>query len=230
MKTRVAIDGFRNSGSGVARGLRRSPAPVGGVAKRLLDVTIAATALLFLTPVMMMLAFAIWRHDRSAPWFSHTRIGCRGERFQVFKFRSMVANSADALAEVLRTDAEAAREWAATQKLRRDPRITPIGHILRVSSLDELPQLFNVLMGQMSIVGPRPIVADEVERYGADFDVYKSCRPGLTGLWQVSGRSDCAYTDRVQYDVDYVQNWSLFLDVLIIAKTVPAVLGRKGSY
>ena len=141
----------------------------------------------------------------------------------------MVTNSGDVLATLLQNDAEAAREWADTQKLRKDPRVTSIGRVLRMTSLDELPQLFNVLLGQMSLVGPRPIVASEVERYGSDFAAYRSCRPGLTGLWQISGRSDCSYAERVGFDVSYANGWSLWRDTVIVARTVPAVLQRKGS-
>jgi undecaprenyl-phosphate galactose phosphotransferase len=142
----------------------------------------------------------------------------------------MVTNSAEALQHVLATDREAAAEWAATQKLRHDPRVTRVGRLLRKTSLDELPQLFNVLRLDMSLVGPRPIVTKEVDRYGDDIAFYYETRPGITGLWQVSGRNTTSYSHRVQLDTWYVKNWTIWHDVAILAKTIPAVLQRRGAY
>lgn len=209
---------------------RRKSSPVGGYSKRGFDISIAATALLFLLPLIILVAFLVWIQDRRNPFFGHARIGSHGRTFKCLKFRSMVTNSADVLAKLLSEDEDAAREWAETQKLRRDPRVTPVGRLLRLSSLDELPQLFNVLSGEMSLVGPRPIVAAEIERYGVDFDHYCACRPGVTGLWQISGRSDTSYAERVRYDVAYASRWSFWRDAAIVARTVPVVLQRKGSY
>lgn len=204
--------------------------PIGGVSKRGLDISIAMTALLILAPLMLVVAFLVWWHDRGHPFFGHTRVGCGGRPFKCLKFRSMVKNAGTVLDEVLERDPEAAREWAETQKLRDDPRVTPIGRLLRITSLDELPQLFNVLSGHMSIVGPRPIVISEIDRYGQHYHHYSACRPGVTGLWQVSGRSDVDYDKRVNFDVTYASSWTLWRDAHIIVKTVPIVLNRKGSY
>jgi lipopolysaccharide/colanic/teichoic acid biosynthesis glycosyltransferase len=133
------------------------------------------------------------------------------------------------LADLLAKDPEAAAEWAATQKLRNDPRITPIGRFLRNTSLDELPQLLNVLHGEMSLVGPRPVVQSELSFYGENADYYMQARPGMTGLWQVSGRSDTTYEQRVRLDVWYVRNWTLWHDLAILLKTIPVVLFRRGA-
>ena len=149
--------------------------------------------------------------------------------FQCLKFRSMVIDADRVLQHLLETNQQAASEWAATQKLRDDPRITWVGNLLRKSSLDELPQLLNVLRLEMSLVGPRPIVASEIEKYGENIAFYYDTRPGLTGLWQVSGRSETSYERRVQLDTWYVRNWSIRHDLVILAKTVPAVLKRRGA-
>lgn len=203
--------------------------PVGGTTKRGIDIAIAITALFVLLPAFLGAAFLVWRHDRGRIFFGHARVGGGGALFRCLKFRSMVLNAQEVLTDLLNKDPVAAREWAHTQKLRQDPRVTPVGQILRITSLDELPQLLNVLSGQMSIVGPRPIVSDEIARYGAAFVSYRACRPGITGLWQVSGRSDCGYAERVALDEQYAKNWSLWLDLKIIAKTILVVLARKGS-
>jgi len=203
---------------------------VGGPTKRAADVIIASTALFVFSPVMLLIALLIRIGDRGPAIFSQQRIGYGGRTFRCLKFRSMVLNSQEVLQELLANDPDAAREWAETQKLRNDPRITRIGRILRQTSLDELPQLFNVLVGEMSVVGPRPIVQAEAARYGKQFDVYKAAKPGMTGNWQVNGRSDTSYEKRVEYDVAYVQDWSLGRDLAICFKTVDVVLRSKGSY
>lgn len=202
----------------------------GGIVKRALDILIATTGIAVLWPLMLMVALAIRYTDPGPAVFGHERIGFNGRRFKCLKFRSMITNSDAALRELLERDAAAAAEWAQSQKLKNDPRVTKLGRILRETSLDELPQLWNVLRGDMSIVGPRPIVSAEVGRYGNHFPAYAATRPGITGLWQVTGRSDCSYEERVQMDVAYVQNWSILRDVWIIAKTVVVVFARKGSY
>jgi lipopolysaccharide/colanic/teichoic acid biosynthesis glycosyltransferase len=157
-------------------------------------------------------------------------VGYRGRSFRCFKFRSMVMNAEAALARHLQENPAVRQEWEATQKLRDDPRITPLGRFLRATSLDELPQLFNVLAGDMSLVGPRPIVQNEIVRYGAYFEDYASARPGLTGLWQVSGRSDVDYDRRVELDRSSVTAWSLSGDLMILLRTVKVVFSRVGSY
>lgn len=202
----------------------------GGILKRTLDIVVATAGIAVLWPLMLMVAVAIRCTDPGPAIFGHERIGFNGRRFKCLKFRSMIINSEAALRELLDRDPAAAAEWAQSQKLRNDPRITRLGRMLRETSLDELPQLWNVLRGEMSIVGPRPIVSAEVRRYGHHFEAYAATKPGITGLWQVTGRSDCTYDERVSLDVAYVNNWSILRDVWIIAKTVIVVFGRKGSY
>jgi len=202
----------------------------GGILKRAVDIALAAIGIAVLWPLMLMVALAIRYTDPGPAIFGHERIGLNGRRFKCLKFRSMIINSEAALRELLERDQAAAAEWAASQKLKNDPRITRLGRLLRETSLDELPQLWNVLRGDMSIVGPRPIVSAEVRRYGNHFTDYAATKPGITGLWQVTGRSDCTYEERVSLDVDYVQNWSILRDFWIIARTVIVVFGRKGSY
>jgi exopolysaccharide production protein ExoY len=202
----------------------------GGSLKRVLDIILALAGLAVLWPLMLMVALAIRFTDPGPAIFGHERIGFNGRRFKCLKFRSMITNSEAALRDLLARDPAAAAEWAETQKLKNDPRVTRLGKILRETSLDELPQLWNVLRGEMSIVGPRPIVSAEVRRYGNDFKAYAATKPGITGLWQVMGRSDCSYDERVSLDVDYVRNWSIVRDIWIIARTVVVVFGRKGSY
>lgn len=197
--------------------------------KRALDILIAATALVFLAPLMILVALLIRMGDRGPAIFAHTRIGRGGAAFKCYKFRSMVTDADARLKALLAEDPEAAAEWARDQKLRCDPRITPIGAFLRKTSLDELPQLFNVLKGEMSIVGPRPIVLSEVARYGDSFADYAGVNPGITGLWQVSGRSDTTYAERVALDRRYARTWTVLGDVMIILKTIPAVLLKKGA-
>lgn len=197
-------------------------------AKLLLDFTAAACLLALSAPLMLAIAWQV-RRDGGPALFRHQRIGANGRIFPCMKFRTMRTDADAALAEILARDPSAAAEWSATQKLRDDPRITPIGQVLRRTSLDELPQLFNVLRGEMSLVGPRPIVASEVRFYGKHIADYYEARPGITGLWQVSGRSDTSYPRRVQLDVWYVRNWMLWHDIAILLKTVPVVLFRRGA-
>lgn len=202
---------------------------VDGAAVRALDIAIASLALAFLAPLLILVAVVTWMMDPGPIFFAHRRLGRDGKAFPCFKFRTMVIDADRRLQHLLATDPVARAEWARDFKLRRDPRITAIGGFLRRSSIDELPQLWNVLRGEMSIVGPRPIVQDEVERYGRYFIHYMAVKPGLTGLWQVSGRNDVSYRRRVALDVSYARNKSLGLDLRILMMTVPAVLLAKGS-
>jgi lipopolysaccharide/colanic/teichoic acid biosynthesis glycosyltransferase len=204
--------------------------PVGGKLKRSLDIVIALAVLVAIWPLFALIVVVMKVTDPGPVYYAHDRIGFKGRRFRCLKFRSMVVDSDKALEEHLSEDVEAAMEWQASQKLRQDPRVTALGRFLRVTSLDELPQLLNVVRGDMSIVGPRPIVAAESHRYGKALYVYAAARPGLTGLWQVSGRNDTGYHERVRLDVDYVQNWSFHRDMVVIFKTVHTVLLRRGSY
>ena len=203
--------------------------PVARVTKIVLDLVLVVSALVALAPLLVLIAAAV-KLDGGPVFYAHTRIGARGRTFRCLKFRSMVTDSSTVLQEVLSTSREAAAEWAATQKLRNDPRITRVGRLLRKTSLDELPQLFNVLRLEMSLVGPRPIVTSEVSRYGEDIAFYYETRPGVTGLWQVSGRNTTSYRQRVQLDTWYVKNWTIWHDIAILAKTIPAVLQRRGAY
>ncbi|ONF49513.1 hypothetical protein RSM1_08715 [Methylobacterium radiotolerans] len=208
----------------VARGLR-----LGWAAKRGLDIAVAATALFLLLPLLILIAALVYAGDRKAPIFRHMRVGRDGRRFGCLKFRSMVTDGDAVLAAHLAAHPQARAEWAATHKLRDDPRVTAIGYVLRKTSLDELPQLWNVLRGEMSLVGPRPIVPAEVARYGRAFPTCFAVPPGVTGLWQVSGRSDTTYAERVALDLDYATRWTLHRDLAIILRTVPAVLAQRGS-
>ncbi|RXT51172.1 hypothetical protein B6S44_21420 [Bosea sp. Tri-44] len=197
--------------------------------KRAFDFTAGVALLFLLAPLMLLVAGLIRAGDGGPAFFRQARIGRSGKSFRCWKFRTMASNADEALQRLLASDPAAAQEWAESQKLTRDPRITPIGAFLRRSSLDELPQLFNIVAGDMSFVGPRPIVAAERERYGEAFTHCFSVPPGLTGLWQISGRSDCSYATRISLDSQYASEWHLLLDAKILAKTVPAVLMQKGS-
>lgn len=198
--------------------------------KRAFDTVISLIAFIFLIPAFATISLLIWAQDGGSPFFVQERIGLNGRKFRCFKFRTMVANAAERLEQILASDPAARREWELDHKLRDDPRITWIGKFLRKTSLDELPQLINIIAGDMSIVGPRPIVAAEVERYGTFFRYYAEVRPGLTGLWQVSGRNDTTYSERVALDVRYVRNWSVLEDLRIIIVTVPSILFSRGAY
>ena len=204
--------------------------PLGGLGKRVFDAAVAVCAILLLLPLLGVVALVIRLTDKGPIFFSHKRMGFGGTSFRCWKFRTMSVDGSRILAEHLARDASAALEWAQTQKLRDDPRVTPIGRFLRASSLDELPQLWNVVCGEMSLVGPRPIVESEAGHYGRAIRFYMSVRPGLTGLWQVSGRSGTTYRRRVALDKAYVVRWSFGKDVLILFKTIPAVLLAKGSW
>lgn len=199
-------------------------------AKRVLDISVAIIALIMLSPLFIVISLLVKLSDGGPVFYSHKRIGLTGSTFGCLKFRSMSVNAAARLNEVLKTDPAARDEWEKSRKLKVDPRITFIGNILRRSSIDELPQLINVLRGEMSLVGPRPITAEELPRYGEHISAYLSSRPGLTGHWQISGRSDVSYEHRVSLDLYYITNWSLWLDVTILVKTIPALLSQKGSY
>ena len=198
--------------------------------KRSFDLSAALTALVILLPLFVLFALAIWAVDGSSPFYRHRRLG-RGQRsFGCLKFRTMRIDSQEALARHLSENPAALAEWNQTRKLKDDPRITPIGHVLRKSSLDELPQLINIIRGEMSFVGPRPIVEEEIEKYGDAASAYFAVRPGLTGAWQISGRSDTTYAERVRLDRQYVESQNFAGDILIILRTIPAVFMVKGSY
>lgn len=203
---------------------------LGRYLKRAMDIALSLSALLALSPVFLFVAIIIKMSDGGPVFYAHERSGLGGTRFRCLKFRSMKTDASAQLAQLLATDSAARSEWEATRKLKNDPRVTVLGDILRKSSLDELPQLINVLRGEMSLVGPRPITAEEHSRYGDHLATYFSVRPGLTGHWQTNGRNDVSYQNRVQLDVQYVRNWSLMLDALIIARTIPILFSQRGSY
>jgi undecaprenyl-phosphate galactose phosphotransferase len=199
--------------------------------KRAFDVAAASTLLVLVSPLIGLIAWRIKRVDKGAVIFAHTRIGRHGRLFRCYKFRTMVTNSAEVLAELLAGDPAARAEWEKDRKLRDDPRITGIGRFLRKTSLDELPQLLNIVRGEMSLVGPRPVVPDELELYGEAKLYYLQVRPGLTGLWQISGRNDLDYERRVSLDTWYVRNWTLWYDLLILFRTLLVVPTKaNGAY
>jgi len=211
------VDAFRFAASA-------SPRPVGLTAKRAIDIVLAVSAIVLLAPLLIICFVATIITSPGPALFRHRRVGFRGKYFDCLKFRTMATDASARLRDLLESDPTAAAEWATTRKLRHDPRVTPIGAILRKSSLDELPQLFNVLKGDMSIVGPRPVTDEELVRYSDAIEAYLSCRPGITGLWQVSGRSTTTYEQRVEYDAFYARNWSMALDAKILIVTIPVVL------
>ncbi|MFT4184964.1 MAG: sugar transferase [Rhizobium sp.] len=230
-----ALDNLRTRRRrGISADLTASRAAASHVAsdsiKRCVDVILAGGALIILSPMIMMV-MAILLLTQGRPIFvAHRRIGKHGVLFPCLKFRTMVTNGEDVLARHLKANPELRAEWNATRKLKDDPRITPFGRLLRKNSVDEIPQLLNVLRGEMSLVGPRPIVSSEAELYGVYFTDYMKVRPGLTGLWQVSGRSDTSYGTRVELDTRYVAERSFWGDVMIMVRTIPAVLSSRGSY
>uniref|UniRef100_UPI00310197DD sugar transferase n=1 Tax=Neorhizobium sp. EC2-8 TaxID=3129230 RepID=UPI00310197DD len=198
--------------------------------KRALDTAMSLVGLAVLMPMIVMLIALLYFVQGRPIFVGHRRIGRNGVKFPCLKFRTMIPNAEEALLRHLAANPSERAEWAATRKLKNDPRITPLGALLRKSSVDEIPQLINVVLGHMSIVGPRPIVSSEAEFYGRYFLDYIRVRPGLTGLWQISGRNDISYNARVELDMRYVREQSTWGDIVIMAKTVPAVLRAHGSY
>ncbi|THB84683.1 undecaprenyl-phosphate galactose phosphotransferase WbaP [Pantoea allii] len=197
--------------------------------KRAFDIVVASMLLLFLGPIFALLCYMVKRDGGNAI-YGHERVGQNGKKFKCLKFRSMVTNSKEVLEKLLATSEEARMEWDKDFKLKNDPRVTRIGSFLRKTSLDELPQLWNVIRGEMSLVGPRPVIEAELERYAGDVDYYLMAKPGMTGLWQVSGRNDIDYDTRVYFDSWYVKNWALWTDIAILFKTAGVVVRRDGAY
>ncbi len=200
------------------------------VVKRSLDVLLVVTTMPVVLLVLGAVATMVALSSPGPIFYSHRRIRRNGAFFSMWKFRTMCVNSAEVLEEYLAAHPEAKAEWNKTHKLRHDPRITRVGSFLRRYSLDELPQVWNVLTGKMSLVGPRPIVAAEVEKYGDCFNCYCKVKPGLTGLWQVSGRSALSYEERVALDCEYVRRWSLTKDTVILLKTFSSVVNQDGAF
>ena len=229
--------GFRIAEEGHYRDIRRSelrtesetPPKKKIAGKRVFDIVVASALVVVTLPLLVGMMLFIRLQDGHRAIFSQVRIGEDGKRFNCYKLRSMVPDAQERLDKLLVNCPKARAQWDAVQKLDPDPRITKIGHFLRKSSIDELPQLFNVIRGDMSLVGPRPIVQSEVERYGSHYSDYCSVKPGITGLWQVQGRSNTSYEERVELDVLYARNQSLLGDIGIFFQTVPAVMLRRGA-
>ena len=199
--------------------------------KRIFDVIVSISLLPILLPLIIFIGILIKLESPGPVFFTHRRVGKRGVLIPILKFRSMYRDSKERLDQILRTDVEAKAEWETNFKLKNDPRITKVGSFLRTTSLDELPQIFNVLAGQMSLVGPRPVIQEEIDKYYRDdADYYHMVLPGITGLWQVNGRSETSYKYRVGIDIWYVLNWSLWLDIVILFKTIKVVLKKEGAY
>jgi exopolysaccharide production protein ExoY len=211
------------------RDVTKPPTAVGGLSKRTLDILIASSAIAAILPLMVVVWLIIRCSSGAPAIFVQQRVGLGGRLFPCFKFRTMCLNSRAVLEHYLATQSEAALEWQVTQKLKDDPRVTRVGRILRKTSLDELPQLLNVLCGHMSCVGPRPVLAEELPRYGSCASSYLQTRPGLTGMWQVSGRSKLSYDDRVTLDTQYVKQWSMLLDIKILLKTITVLAKFDGA-
>ncbi|OHD55358.1 MAG: hypothetical protein A2Y33_04055 [Spirochaetes bacterium GWF1_51_8] len=199
--------------------------------KRIFDLVLSLAGFVVILPFFLLVAFLVKITSKGGIFYGHPRVGKDGKEFKAWKFRTMYYDSEERLKHILATDPKAKKEWKASFKMKNDPRITPLGKLLRKTSMDELPQIINILVGQMSLVGPRPVVREELESHYGDFaEYYYSVKPGLTGLWQVSGRSDTDYHYRVQTDAWYVQNWNLWLDIIILFRTPLAVLRGKGAY
>jgi Undecaprenyl-phosphate galactose phosphotransferase WbaP len=210
--------------------IQQASMPDRQVPKRLLDLALSSLALLFLAPILLAIMIAIKIESPGPALFGHLRIGRNGRFFRAWKFRTMAHNADKVLERYLAANPEARAEWERDHKLKNDPRVTAVGRFLRKTSLDELPQLWNVLSNEMSMVGPRPIVEAEIPKYGNSYSVYTRVKGGVTGLWQVSGRSDVSYDERVKLDTFYVRNWSVWLDLCILYRTIGTVLFRNGAY
>ncbi len=198
--------------------------------KRYIDCILSCLALIISAPIFLILTVLIRLGSSGNALYKQKRIGQGGKIIYIYKFRTMVKNADEILQEHLKNNEAFKKEWEEDRKLRNDPRITKVGHFLRKTSLDELPQLFNVIKGEMSLVGPRPIVEAEIERYGDVYLEYTEVKPGITGLWQISGRNNTTYAQRVSYDQYYVAHWSVWLDIWIILKTIPTALMGDGAY
>ena len=206
------------------------PSGVAKVGKRCVDVVISFIALVCMAPLFLAIVIAIKLDSRGPAFYVHARVGSHGKPLPVMKFRTMVVDAEETLRDLLARRPEQKRLWDTAFKLRDDPRITRVGRLLRRFSMDELPQLVNVLRGEMSLVGPRPVVEEELQRFGSSAAIILCAVPGITGLWAVSGRSDISYDERVELECRYVTDWSLRLDLSILVRTIPVVLRGRGSY
>jgi Undecaprenyl-phosphate galactose phosphotransferase WbaP len=195
-----------------------------------MDLIIVTITGVLLMPLFAVLAILIKFTSHGPIFYGHQRVGLNNTRFKAWKFRTMVAGAEKAIDDYLDRHPELREEWERDHKLKDDPRVTPIGRFMRKWSIDELPQIWNVLRGEMSAVGPRPIVENEIETYGEHFDTFCSVLPGMTGLWQVCGRNDTTFDERIQLGIYYIHHWSPWLDLYLLAKTVKTVLFTKGAY
>ncbi len=198
--------------------------------KRFMDIVLSTVAIIFASPLFLLFTIWIRKSSKGPAFYTQKRIGQGGKHIRIYKFRTMVENADVVLKDYLFEHEELRKEWEQDQKLRHDPRITKVGKFLRKTSLDELPQLFNVFLGNMTLVGPRPIVDNEIERYGDVYLDYKEVKPGITGLWQISGRNNTTYEERISYDRYYVTNWSVWMDLWILMRTIPVVIRGDGAY
>ena len=200
------------------------------IIKGYLDFIFAFFLILFFSPVLLLIVLILKLFTSGNIFFVHERIGKFGHKFNLYKFRTMKHNRVQILEQYLKLYPDKKIEWDKNHKFKNDPRITKIGYYLREFSLDEIPQLFNILKGEMSFIGPRPIVDKEIKKYGESYLSYKTVKPGLSGLWQVSGRNNVSYSKRVELDRYYIKKISFLLDIKILFKTIPAILSRKGAY
>ena len=198
--------------------------------KQIFDKVFAVFFIILTLPLFFLIAALVKLTSRGPVFYKQERLGYRGKPFRILKFRTMVVDAERVLEDYLRQNPQLREEYEKYFKLKKDPRITPLGRILRKTSLDELPQLFNILLGNMSVVGPRPIIQEEVVKYGENAGKLFSVKPGLTGLWQVSGRADLTYDERVKLDMEYIERQNFFLDLFIILKTVPVIFKGHGAY
>lgn len=198
--------------------------------KFIFDIVVTAVGTVLISPIFLALCICVAIENKGRVIFAHQRVGRNGKLFPCYKFQTMIPNAQQALEDYLNDNPEARAEWETNFKLTHDPRVTKLGAVLRKTSLDELPQIFNVLKGEMSLVGPRPVVLAELAKYGDNKQEYLMVRPGITGMWQVSGRSDTTYAERVAMDTWYVRNWSLWIDLEYLYRTFAAVISKKGAY
>ena len=226
----LEVESFFNEKLMILRVTNNLARPFNRFLKAGFDYALTFFGTIAISPILLVIAIWIYKDSPGPVIFKHTRIGKDGKTFPCYKFRSMCVDAKEKLAELLANDKEARAEWERDFKLKNDPRITKSGAFLRKTSLDELPQIFNVLRGEMSLVGPRPIIQEELERYGEYAADYLMVKPGITGMWQVSGRSDIDYAERVSLDSWYVRNWSVWIDILLLWRTMKVVAGRKGAY
>ena len=226
----IEAEGFFNEKIMLLRLKNNLASPLNRFMKYSFDFIATLIGVILISPILLAITILIKLDSPGDATFKHTRIGKDGKPFGCWKFRTMCVDADKRLAELLATSAEARKEWEESFKLKNDPRVTKVGKFLRKTSLDELPQVFNVLKGEMSLVGPRPVIVDELPRYGEYLDDYLMVRPGITGMWQVNGRSDTTYDERVRMDSWYVRNWSFWIDIMLLWRTVKAVVCRKGAY